>query len=272
MESYLASKALLFRNFLDQGSTAVINVDDASSETILQATQEAGARILRCSRNPETEAEVHLLTAESLLSGTQARLSLQGKPLDLQMPLVGDFNIENLLVACGIAVALDIPAEAIARGIALCPQVPGRMERIQVSDSDPTVIVDYAHTPDAMEKLLTTVRDLVPGRLITVFGCGGDRDRAKRSLMAQAVDRRTDLAIATSDNPRTEAPDQILRDVETGLTRLDKSSPEEFGRREATYTVLTSRREAIERAIEIAGPEDTVVPVSYTHLTLPTKA
>ena len=139
------------------------------------------------------------------------------------------------------------------------------MERIQVSESDPTVIVDYAHTPDAMEKLLTTVRDLVPGRLITVFGCGGDRDRAKRSLMAQAVDRRTDLAIATSDNPRTEAPDQILRDVETGLTRLDKSSPEEFGRREASYTVLTSRREAIERAIEIAGPEDTVVLAGKGH-------
>ena len=265
MESYLASKALLFRNFLDQGSTAVINVDDAASETILQATREAGAGILRCSRNPETEAEIRLLSAESLLSGTQARLSLQGRPLDLNMPLVGDFNIENLLVACGIAVALDIPTEAIARGIALCPQVPGRMERIQVSESDPTVIVDYAHTPDAMEKLLTTVRDLVPGRLITVFGCGGDRDRAKRSLMAQAVDRRTDLAIATSDNPRTEAPDKILLDVEAGLNRLDKSTPEEFGRQEASYTVLTSRRDAIERAIEIAGPEDTVVLAGKGH-------
>ncbi|MEE3326037.1 MAG: UDP-N-acetylmuramoyl-L-alanyl-D-glutamate--2,6-diaminopimelate ligase [Myxococcota bacterium] len=265
MESYLASKTLLFRDFLDQQSTAVINIDDNSSETILEAARKAGARILRCSRHPEAGAEIALVHAEMNLSGTQATVSIQGKNLALQMPLVGDFNLENLLIACGIASALGISDEGILRGIADCPQVPGRMERIQGGESAPTVIVDYAHTPDAMEKLLETVRDLASGRLITVFGCGGDRDRAKRPLMAQAVDQKTDLAIATSDNPRTEDPDKILHDVETGLTRLNKTRPEDFGLHDASYTVLASRREAIERAIEISRPEDTVVLAGKGH-------
>jgi UDP-N-acetylmuramoyl-L-alanyl-D-glutamate--2,6-diaminopimelate ligase len=140
------------------------------------------------------------------------------------------------------------------------------MERIEGDgESAPTVLVDYAHTPDAIEKLLETVRDLSSGRLITVFGCGGDRDRSKRPLMAQAVASRTNLAIATSDNPRTEDAEMILHDVEAGLERLHKTAPEEFGHRDLSYTILSNRREAIVRAIEIAQPEDTVVLAGKGH-------
>ena len=265
MESYLASKSLLFSEYLDAESTAVVNVDDACAETILDAARRSGARILRCSRNPQTPAEIRLMNAEMTLSGTQATVSLHEETLALEVPLLGDFNLENLLIACGIASALGISGEDIRRGIADCPQVPGRMERILGAESDPTVIVDYAHTPDAIEKLLATVRDLASGRLITVFGCGGDRDRAKRPLMAQAVDERTDLAIATSDNPRTEDPEQILQDVEAGLTRLHKTQPEDFGLQDASYTILSNRRDAIERAISISHAEDTVILAGKGH-------
>ena len=266
MESYLASKTILFRDLLGPDATAVINLDDASAQTILQAARSAGAQLLRCSRNPEAGTEISLLNAETRLSGTRATLSLRGQPLDLELPLVGDFNLENLLIACGIGTALGISPEHIRRGIAACPQVPGRMERVGGGDeSAPTVLVDYAHTPDAIEKLLETVRDLSAGRLITVFGCGGDRDRSKRPLMAQAVASRTNLAIATSDNPRTEDAEMILHDVEAGLELLRKTTPEEFGHRDLSYTVLSNRREAILRAIEIAQPEDTVVLAGKGH-------
>jgi len=131
------------------------------------------------------------------------------------------------IVASGISVALGLPPEAIAAGAAACPQVPGRVERIDAGDAEaPTVLVDYAHTPDAVEKVLRTLRPVTKGRLIAVFGCGGDRDRAKRPLMAEAVARWADAVIATSDNPRTEDPVAILADVERGLGKLLRVEPD----------------------------------------------
>jgi UDP-N-acetylmuramoyl-L-alanyl-D-glutamate--2,6-diaminopimelate ligase len=129
----------------------------------------------------------------------------------------------------------------------------------------PTVIVDYAHTPDAVDKLLRAVRPLCRGRLITVFGCGGDRDRAKRPLMAAAVARESDRTIATSDNPRTEDPLQILRDVEAGLESLQRSLPEQLDESDRSYAVMPDRRAAIGHAIAMARPEDTVVLAGKGH-------
>ena len=180
--------------------------------------------------------------------------------------MIGDFNVENLLVATGIAVALDAPLEAIAAGTAACPQVPGRVERIPgPGDHDPTVLVDYAHTPDALDKLLCTLQPLTRGRLVSVFGCGGDRDRGKRPLMAEAAARWSDRILATSDNPRTEDPERILADVEEGLRGRTRVSLEKLDATDGAYAIVIDRREAIRAAITRARSEDTVVIAGKGH-------
>jgi UDP-N-acetylmuramoyl-L-alanyl-D-glutamate--2,6-diaminopimelate ligase len=182
------------------------------------------------------------------------------------LPLVGDFNVENMAVAVGAAVALGIERDAIARGVASCAQVPGRTERVGAEvENAPTILVDYAHTPDAVEKLLQTIRPLAGGRLITVFGCGGDRDRSKRPSMAKSVAECSDRAIATSDNPRTEDPLAILSDVEEGLGGLRRVDGSQLDRTERSYALVVDRREAIGLALGIARPEDTVVLAGKGH-------
>ncbi len=266
MDSYLASKSLLFEHHLVPGATAVINVDDPSADTFLAAAEKAGARILRTSRHAERDAELVLLAADPSLSGTRASVRLPTGALEVFCPLLGDFNLENMLVACGIAVGLGIAPETIASGVASCPQVPGRVERVAAEvPGAPTILVDYAHTPDAVEKLLRTLRPLTTGRLITVFGCGGDRDRSKRPRMAEAVARFSERVIATSDNPRTEDPRAILRDVEAGLEGLAAVEPEGLDPTERSYALVMDRRQAIELALTIARPEDTVVIAGKGH-------
>jgi len=270
MDSYLASKERLFRDHLAPGAIAVINIDDPASEKMIGVARDAGAGILRVGRGRNARADLRLTSSEIQLEGTRAELEDASGRFEVELPLIGDFNLENLLVATGVARALGIDSDLIARGIAVCQQVPGRMERIKGSGRDePTVLVDYAHTPDAVEKLLCAVRPLCQGRLIVVFGCGGDRDRAKRPLMAEAVARNADLAIATSDNPRTEDPNLILADVEAGLHDLERvendalfaSDSGPLGR----YAVLVDRREAINLALAEADASDTVVLAGKGH-------
>jgi UDP-N-acetylmuramoyl-L-alanyl-D-glutamate--2,6-diaminopimelate ligase len=144
--------------------------------------------------------------------------------------------------------------------------VPGRVERVDAGrPGEPTVLVDYAHTPDAVDKLLRTVRPMARGRLITVFGCGGDRDRTKRAPMAEAVARWSDRAIATSDNPRSEDPEAILADVVLGLRRLTRVEPEALDASDAAYACMVDRRAAIRHAIATARPDDTVVIAGKGH-------
>lgn len=265
MASYRVAKTRLFSDHLAPGGAAVVNVDDAAADAFLEAARTAGARIVRVSRT-DPDAEVVVEQADVGLEGTRARLRLPSGPLELRLPLIGDFNVENLAVAIGVAVGLRVAPEAIARGVASCPQVPGRTERVGAHVAGaPTILVDYAHTPDAVEKLLRTVRPLAKGRLVTVFGCGGDRDRTKRPLMAEAVARYSDRAVATSDNPRTEPPEAILRDVERGLGRLARVEPEALDATEGAYAVVVDRRRAIELAIALARPEDTVVLAGKGH-------
>jgi UDP-N-acetylmuramoyl-L-alanyl-D-glutamate--2,6-diaminopimelate ligase len=270
MDSYLASKERLFRDHLAPGAIAVVNVDDSASEKIIGIARDAGADILRVGRGRDAQADLRLNSSEIQLEGTRAELEDATGRFEVELPLIGDFNLENLLVATGIARALGIDSDLIARGIAVCPQVPGRLERVQgPGRNEPTVLVDYAHTPDAVEKLLCAVRPLCQGRLITVFGCGGDRDRAKRPLMAEAVARNADLAIATSDNPRTEDPSQILTDVEAGLRDLERVEADVLFSREAEpagrYAVLVDRRQAINLALAEATASDTVVLAGKGH-------
>jgi UDP-N-acetylmuramoyl-L-alanyl-D-glutamate--2,6-diaminopimelate ligase len=266
MEAYLASKTLLFSELTRRGGAAVVNVDDPSAEVIMTAAELAGARVLRCSRRPEQKAEVELLEADVSLEGSRVRMALPGGTLACDFPLLGDFNLENLLVACGCASAAGIALEHIVAGVEACPQVPGRMEVVRAEGvGQPGVIVDYAHTPDAIDKLLAAVRPLAAGRTIAVFGCGGDRDRGKRPLMAQAVGRHADLAIVTSDNPRTEDPQRILDDVAAGLSSFECCAPESLEASSGCFSVIGDRRDAIRRAIALAETGDTVVIAGKGH-------
>ncbi len=265
MDAYRGSKVLLFERHLRPGAAAVVNADDPSAGAFEAAARAARARLVRVSRR-DRSAEVWIEEAQVGMDGTRARLRLPSGPLDMALPLLGDFNLENLLVATGIAVALGVAPDAIAAGASGCPQVPGRVERIEAGSGEaPTVLVDYAHTPDAVEKVLRTLRPLTRGRLIAVFGCGGDRDRAKRPLMAEAVARYCDRVIATSDNPRSEDPLAILAEVEPGLAKLVRVEPAALDAADQAYSVLVDRRSAIDLAIRIGRTGDSVVIAGKGH-------
>ena len=266
MDAYQAAKIRLFDTHLRTNGSAVVNVDDASADAFIRAAERSSAKLIRVSRKGEGAAEVRLEQARIELNGTDARIALPGGTLKLRIPLVGDFNLENTLVACGVGVALDIDPKAIAEGVENCPQIPGRVERVQTSrEAEPMVVVDYAHTPDAIDKLLATLRPLASERLVAVFGCGGDRDRSKRPLMAEAVARWSDRVVATSDNPRSEDPLQILKDVEAGLAMLRRVEVEALDATDGSYAMISDRRRAIETAIGIARPGDMVVIAGKGH-------
>jgi len=266
MDAYRSAKTRLFSELLAPGGAAVVNLDDPSAAAFLAAAGDA--RCLRVSRAGNPQAEVRVEEARVSLDGSEVSLALPSGRLETTLPLLGDFNLENLTVAVGVAVALDLSPTAIAKGAAHCPQVPGRVERVQLPDAAgdlPAVLVDYAHTPDAVDKLLRTLKPLTRGRLITVFGCGGDRDRSKRPLMAEAVARFSDRAVVTSDNPRNEDPDTILQDVEAGLGALRRVAPAALGAAPRSYARLRDRREAIALAIGLARPGDLVVLAGKGH-------
>jgi UDP-N-acetylmuramoyl-L-alanyl-D-glutamate--2,6-diaminopimelate ligase len=175
----------------------------------------------------------------------------QGRAI-IELPLLGEFNVSNALGAAATALALGHRFTDVAERLRLAPQVPGRMERIV---SQPAVVLrDYAHTPDALERALQALRPVTPGRLIVVFGCGGDRDRGKRPVMGRLAAELADLAIVTSDNPRTEDPDAIIDEVEQGMG----TRPHER---------FADRREAIARAVQLAGTRDTVLLAGKGHET-----
>jgi len=266
MEAYQAAKERLFHTYLAADGVAVINVDDPRSPGFVAAAEKRGARRVLVSKRKDARADVRVLAADVALTGTRARLALPSGELEVALPLVGDFNLENLTVAVGIAAGLEIAPLAIARGIASCPQVPGRMQRVGAELANaPTVLVDYAHTPDAVEKVLRSVRPLTRGKLIAVFGCGGDRDRTKRPKMAEAVARLADRAVLTSDNPRTEDPQRILADVEAGLGAMQRVPSAGLATAQRAYVALVDRREAIELAVASAKPEDTIVIAGKGH-------
>lgn len=272
MTHYRDAKLSLFSDHLAPGAAAVVNLDDSSAPAFLEAAAKSEARVVRVTRRAGGEAEIRVITAETGLDRTRVSIEIRGESdgagtqLDLELPLLGDFNVENLAVAVGVAWGLGVPSDAVTAGVAGCPQVPGRVERVVAGGPDaPTVLVDYAHTPDAVEKLLRTLRPLARGRLVTVFGCGGDRDRSKRPLMAEAVARFSDRAVATSDNPRTEDPAAILRDVEAGLGAMRRVEPIALADAERGYSAILDRREAIELAIGLGRAGDIVVLAGKGH-------
>lgn len=242
-EAYRAAKASLVELLRPDG-VAVVNADDPA----WQGVAERAPRAVRFGRGAEVRADSVVLGAD----GARFRLVAPAGAVDIHLPLLGDYNVENALASAATALALGLTLGEVADRLGSLPQVPGRLERL--AERPCIVLRDYAHTPDALERALAALRALAPARLLVVFGAGGDRDRGKRPLMGAAASRAADVVIVTSDNPRTEDPDAIIADIEAGLN----------GR---PHERITDRREAIARALEIARPGDIVLLAGKGHET-----
>ncbi|HEX5064381.1 MAG TPA: UDP-N-acetylmuramoyl-L-alanyl-D-glutamate--2,6-diaminopimelate ligase, partial [Kofleriaceae bacterium] len=249
MEAYRAAKHRLFAEHL-KGGTAVVNVDDPEGEGMAGAADPRHTSTLRVSVEGRL-SDIRVTFQESTVKGIHASIATPTGAVPIEAkPLIGQYNVANLALAVGIAEALKIPHDAIAAGIAELKGVPGRVERV-VNGADLDILVDYAHTPDALRNVLTALRPLTRRRLICVFGCGGDRDPTKRPKMGAAVAELADLAVVTSDNPRTEDPRKILDQI---LPAVPKP-----------FFVDVDRRAAIRAAIAEATPGDVVVIAGKGH-------
>lgn len=244
MESYFESKARAI-GLLSHTGVAVINADDAAWNALPPARH-------RTTFGLTADADVYASRAQFTPKGSIWTMHTGGGAHQVRLPLLGDFNVVNALGAAAAAIAVGrTPADVAAR-LATVPQVSGRLERLS---SAPSVLRDYAHTPDALERALSAIRPFVTeGRVIVVFGCGGDRDPGKRPLMGSIAERLADHVILTSDNPRTEDPEKILDAIETGMRRR-------------THERIEDRRHAIARALDLAKPADLVLLAGKGHET-----
>lgn len=249
MEDYFAAKALLFSPQYLKGR-AIINADDPYGQRLIA---QLGDQAWSYSTHDSTAD----LWADQLCyepAGVKGVLHTPQGEAAFYLPLVGQYNLSNLLAALGAALSLGLDLTALVEKIAEFPGVPGRMERVQISpNQDISVIVDYAHTPDSLENLLKASRPFIRGRMICVFGCGGDRDRTKRPKMGKIAAELADVAVLTSDNPRTEDPERILQDVLAGIPETIKPM------------VIADRSKAIHTAILEAKPGDGVLIAGKGH-------
>lgn len=249
-ESYFEAKAMLFSS--DYPARRVVCIDDEWGRELLQRCSQAGDAIVSTGFDPS--AQIHPVTVEYRNDSTTVELDVRGQHHTITYPLVGKFNVSNVMLAFGIALSLGIPAEMIVDALEAAPQIPGRMERVTCENGkNVAVYVDYAHTPDALEKAIASVKALSRGRTIVVFGCGGDRDATKRPIMGRAA-LAADFAIVTSDNPRTEDPEAIVAGIVAGMSE---------GRER--YLVQVDRRSAIAEAIRMAGEDDAVLVAGKGH-------
>ncbi|HEV7377954.1 MAG TPA: UDP-N-acetylmuramoyl-L-alanyl-D-glutamate--2,6-diaminopimelate ligase [Pyrinomonadaceae bacterium] len=252
MENYFAAKRRLFDGSL--GGTprvSVINVDDERGVELANDLEGSGTKVVRYALN--AKADVWATDVEHSLEGMRFMLRTPQGTRSLHSPLVGRPHIYNILAATATGLALGYDLDTVARALETCTAAPGRFERVP-HDGDFAVVIDYAHTDDALVNVLRTAQDVTRGRIITVFGCGGDRDRSKRAPMGEAAASLSDVVILTSDNPRTEDPLRIFADVETGMRETSKP-----------YEKIADRREAIHRAVMEARTGDLVVIAGKGH-------
>ena len=252
MENYFGSKKRLFEGVAldDAGKnpTAVINRDDAHGEAL---AREYSERVRMITYGFGMDCDFKAGDMKQTSQGAEFQLFAKGKSYLVRSPLIGRFNVYNALGALGAAAALRIPLREAVAALAGAPQVPGRMECVGSVDGA-TVFVDYAHTPDALDNVCQALRELDPRRLITVFGCGGDRDREKRPLMGKAASRHSDHCVVTSDNPRSEDPDAIIGDIERGMSG-------------SIYERVVDRENAIRAAVQEARGGDVVLIAGKGH-------
>jgi len=247
MESYAAAKETLFR--WPGLEAVVLNADDPASERYA-AVIARDVQVLRYSQRADGNADIRALSVTPTLSGLSLRIATPAGECELAVPLLGRFNVSNLLAVIGGLLALDLPLAGIVTALRHARPVPGRMESF--SGDHPTVVVDYAHTPDALEKVLSSLREHAAAELICVFGCGGDRDRGKRPQMGEIAARLADRIVITSDNPRSEDPQAIADEIRAGIA-------------DRPVVVELDRRFAIRAAIAGARREDIVLVAGKGH-------
>jgi len=252
MDDYFRAKRRLFE-MLPRDAPSLVNLDDPRGASLL----EAGGRPVTYAINRAADITPGPLSFS--LDGLSFDVRTPRGTLQVRSTLVGRPNVYNILAAVSTATALDLPFDAIERGVRSLTGVPGRFEVVSGAKDEVTVVVDYAHTDDALRNLLETARPLARGRLITVFGCGGDRDRTKRPLMGAVAGRLSDLIVITSDNPRSEDPNKIIEEIQRGITQDTKK---DAGQR---LLAIVDRRAAIAKAIELARSGDLVLVAGKGH-------
>ena len=249
-EAYFEAKSLLFSKAYP--ARRVINVNDKWGKTLLRRCTENGDNVI--TTGFDASAQIHPVEVEYGAASTTVTLEVRGARHTFTYPLVGRFNVENVMTAFGIALQLGFSAEGIISALEDAAPVPGRLERVRAEqDGGISVYVDYAHTPDALEKAISSVKALTDRRTIVVFGCGGNRDSSKRSIMGKAS-LAADYVVITSDNPRKENPQAIIDDIVSGMASGS-------GR----FEVVADRREAIARAIALAQPGDAILLAGKGH-------
>ncbi|MFT5471081.1 MAG: UDP-N-acetylmuramoyl-L-alanyl-D-glutamate--2,6-diaminopimelate ligase [Verrucomicrobiales bacterium] len=247
---YFAAKKKLFQQLLGPKPVMIVNGDDTWGQKLLR---DPDPGVTAISFGQGVHCDFRASNIRVTFSGTTFTLHAKGRELLVRLPFIGDFNVYNALAALAATNAAGLNLREAVTNLAEAPQVPGRMECVS-GDRQYHVFVDYAHTPDAIDKAASTLRKLEPRRLITVFGCGGDRDHEKRALMAKAASEHSDAVILTSDNPRTEDPRQILEQAAKGIVG-------------ATHTIVEDRAEAINLAIESVRPRDVILIAGKGHET-----
>jgi len=252
MEAYRSTKRRLFEQ-LDGSGTAIINADDPNADFMVAGCRAPVVRFGLSTPNAEVSARID----HADLHGSRCQLRLNGHEVSVELPLIGRHNVSNALAAAAAAMILGIEPAHIQRGLERVDGVPGRLQQVATRDGPFSVLVDYAHTDDALINVLSALRPLTKGRLICVFGCGGDRDRTKRPRMGAAVEQFADVAVVTSDNPRSEEPSKIIDEIVRGFDRVPR----------CRVVVETDRRQAIAEAIELARPGDTVLIAGKGHET-----
>jgi UDP-N-acetylmuramoyl-L-alanyl-D-glutamate--2,6-diaminopimelate ligase len=254
MDGYFAAKALLFDRLAASATAkgAAVNADDPAGERMRRRVK---GRVWTFGTTASADVSANRVISDA--AGSRFSLVTPVGTAEVALPLVGGYNVSNALAAASAALLLDIPIDVVGGALSSLHGVPGRLERVSAPGSDVTVLVDYAHKEDALRKVLLAVRPLTKGKLIVVFGCGGDRDRSKRPLMGETAVRLADRVIITSDNPRSEDPAKIALDVEVGARRAKGGS----------YDVVLDRAQAIERAIRSAAPGDVVLLAGKGHET-----
>ena len=289
MDDYFSAKSRLFTDYLTSSAkpkkAAVIYAEDPRGKGLLSRVRDAELEVW--SYGEGDQWDIHPLSVQYDVRGVQGRLRVKDRSFEFSSHLIGAANLQNIMAAVGVGQALGISADAIAEGIRKLAAVPGRLEKIE-NDLGISVLVDYAHTPDALEKVLQALRGILPSldspggavtgrnktpspKLISVFGCGGDRDRGKRPLMGAVAARLSDLVILTSDNPRTEDPLRILAEIEpgvrkTGFQKLPVLNSEfRLSELERGYWVEADRRKAIRMALQVARSGDLVLIAGKGH-------
>ncbi len=257
MENYFDAKKQLFDGRLgEKPGASVINIDDEWGGKLADELRSAGEKVVTFSQQPSSTADLTASKIEvSLIRGTSFLLRTPADERQITSPLVGHPHVYNMLSATATALELGYDLDSISEGLSTCVGAPGRFERVP-HEGDFAVVVDYAHTDDALLNTLKTARDLTDGRIITVFGCGGDRDQTKRHPMGEIAGEYSDRVIITSDNPRNEDPLKIISEIEMGVKEKNSA-----------YEIIPDRREAINRAITSAKANDVVIIAGKGHET-----